>query len=315
MSASIKGSIGVAIEAAIEQATGVGSSVQASTAQSGASFDHAACVTLADGRRFFVKCGPESAYERFLAEAAGLIALGEPGILRVPRWARAGMDTGSNQAFIVMEAIARGDEQSSVDVRWRRLGHQLAEHHRITRGSRFGFDHDNHCGATPQPNPWIEEGVAFWRDQRLGFQLRLARENGVADDAMLRAADRLLGRLDSLLDPDDEPSLIHGDLWVGNVIVDAGAIVDPTVTGPSVDGPAVIDPAVHYGHREAELAMCHLFGGFAPAFFDAYAESFPLPADADARRPIFTLYHLLNHLNLFGISYRDACMAAMDRFT
>lgn len=283
-----------AVESTIEMATGKVARVRSRRVLGGASFDRAECWHLDDGRRFFVKHGAASASARFVGEAAGLRALAEPGVLRVPRWATSGVDASGDRAFIVMEMI---DHQSGGDDPWRRLGRLLAEHHRATVGTRFGFTVDNHCGATPQPNPWTRDSVAFWRDHRLGHQLDLARRNGIADPTLLEAAEGLLARLDSLLDPDAVPCLIHGDLWSGNVIVDAT--------------PAVIDPAAYYGDREAELAMCQLFGGFPPAFWNAYAEVWPLPREAEERRPIFTLYHLLNHLNLFGIGYRDSCMAIL----
>lgn len=295
-----------AIEAAIA-ATGEGeASIASSDAVAGTSFDRATVLTLRDQRRFFVKLAPLSAARRFAAEAEGLRALAEPGILRLPRWVVAGADAAAGDAFIAMEAIPRGDREA---VAWASLGEQLAEHHRQTLDERFGFSVDNHCGATPQPNAWQPDGTSFWRLRRLGHQLQLARENGVADAELSRAGDRLLARLDDFLDPQAVACLIHGDLWSGNVIVDAS----PSADGEDC-GPAVVDPAVYFGDREAELAMCRLFGGFPPAFFDAYEAVWPLPPEAGERQPIFTLYHLLNHLNLFGSGYRHACLEILRRF-
>lgn len=293
-----------AVEAAISQATGTAAQLRSQAAAGGTSFDRAAVLTLEDGRTVFVKLAPASAADRFAGEAAGLAALAAPGILRVPRWAAAAVEAVSDQAFIVMPAISRGRASEGA---WPALGNGLAEHHRACRGDRFGFAADNHCGATPQPNAWNRDGVAFWRHQRLGHQLERARASGLADRALSRAGDRLLGRLDELLDAAAEPCLIHGDLWSGNLIVDAS-------DDDEARGPAVVDPAVYFGDREAELAMCHLFGGFPPSFFAAYEAAWPLPAGASERRPIFTLYHLLNHLNLFGIGYRSACMEILRRF-
>lgn len=288
----------VAVAEAVAIATGASPCLVSVVLASGTSFDQAAFLSLGDGSRWFVKLAPLIALGRFEGEAAGLRALAEPGILRVPHTAVAGALPGvrrakAGRAFVAMEAIAR--DRPAVDA-WSLLGRQLAEHHRSTRRDRFGFDRDNHCGATPQPNPWTPDGIAFWRHQRLGHQLRLAEAAGRADAALSRAVHAVLDQLDDLLDADEPACLLHGDLWFGNVLVDA------------VGGPAVIDPAAYWGHREAELAMADLFGGFPSDFFAAYDAAWPLRDGAAERRDVFALYHLLNHLNLFGSGYYDRCL-------
>ncbi len=292
-----------AVAEAIAAETGASKGVERVSLAGGTSFDRAVFLTLDDGDRWFVKLASVGALDRFEGEAAGLRALAEPGVLRVPARACSGTAQVCEQAngrhpdgghaFVAMEAIARG---RPVEEAWSRLGRQLAEHHRATRRDRFGFDRDNHCGATPQPNPWTTDGIAFWREHRLGHQLRLAETRGCADAALSRAVRGVMDRLDERLDPAEAACLIHGDLWSGNVLVDA------------VGGPAVVDPAAYWGHREAELAMAHLFGGFPAAFFAAYDSAWPLAAGAVERREIFVLYHLLNHLNLFGSAYYDRCL-------
>ncbi len=143
----------------------------------------------------------------------------------------------------------------------------------------------------------------FWRSHRLGFQLRLAREHGVSDDELDRLGDRLMDRLDAWIDLSDEPAcLLHGDLWGGNYLSDENG------------DPVLIDPAVYYGHREADLAMTRIFGGFEPAFYRAYEDEWPLPPGSEDRLPLYELYHLLNHLNLFGRSYRGRCVGILRRY-
>lgn len=255
-------------------------------------------VELADGRRLFVKSDSGVPDDLFAREAEGLAALAAPGVLRVPRDPLPGRAGGT--LFLVMEAISAGRPGPGF---FAGFGRRLAALHRATAGRRFGFAHDNYLGGTPQPNPWSDDGAAFFRDQRLGHQLRLARRRGRSDPELDRLGDRLLDRLHRWLDLPGEPAcLLHGDLWSGNFLADdAGA-------------PALVDPAAHYGHREADLAMTRLFGGFSPAFHAAYDEAWPLAAGHPERLPLYQLYHLLNHLNLFGAGYRAQCLAILRRY-
>jgi fructosamine-3-kinase len=191
----------------------------------------------------------------------------------------------AGQAFLVLEYLdLRGHGDAA------RLGEQLAQLHRMPQ-PRFGWTRDNWIGTTPQPNVWQDDWIAFWREQRLGFQLRLAAQNGYGG-ALQRDGERLLARLDSLFDAYvPVPSLLHGDLWGGN-------------HGYLADGaPVIFDPALYVGDRECDLAMSELFGGYAPEFYAAYRASWPLDAGYGARKTLYNLYHILNHANLFGGSY------------
>jgi fructosamine-3-kinase len=227
-----------------------------------------------------------------------LAALGE---VRVPRDPVTGGGEGGVPPFLVMEAITSGRPGPGFSADF---GRRLARLHRATRGGRFGFPHDNYLGSTPQPNEWSADGCEFFRRRRLGHQLALAHANGLADRELSRLGERLLERLDRWLDLRGEPAcLLHGDLWGSNYLIDeAGA-------------PVLIDPAAYYGHREADLAMTHLFGGFDAAFYAGYEEEWPLAPGHDERLPIYELYHLLNHLNLFGTGYRGRCLAILRRYT
>ncbi|MCB9554540.1 MAG: fructosamine kinase family protein [Deltaproteobacteria bacterium] len=271
--------------------------VVAAHAQGGGCINRAVLLDLDDGTRIFVKSNADAPSQMFAAEAAGLRALGNADCLRVPEVIGHGRAAGAD--FIVLEAIAPGRPSGAF---FANFGECFAELHRQTQADRAGFDHDNYIGSTPQQNAWTADWVRFFGEHRLRFQLRLAAEQGLADRSMLALGDRLIDRLAELLDDGERPCLLHGDLWSGNYLCDS-------------DGAAVlIDPACYYGRREADLAMTRLFGGFPEAFYRAYQGVWPLVAGAETRCEIYQLYHLLNHLNLFGSSYRQSCMTILERY-
>ena len=213
---------------------------------------------------------------RIAAEAEGLAALRAAGA-RVP--ALIGHRTQGNQAVLELERLELG---SSGD--YGALARMLAAVHR-SETDRYGWPGDNYIGATPQLNGWSTDWVEFWRERRLRPQLELAARNGFALDCgfLLQSLGKLIGHR-------PPASLLHGDLWSGNAGFHRGA-------------PVLFDPAVYYGDREADLAMTELFGGFPREFYAAYEEAYPLPAGYAQRKRLYNLYHLLNHLNLFGGGY------------
>ncbi|MDX1593989.1 MAG: fructosamine kinase family protein [Gammaproteobacteria bacterium] len=245
-----------------------------------------------DAGRFFVKLHAAAQSAMFAAEAAGLEALAAADAVRVPVPVCRG--TAGDRAFLVLEHLdLRGGDRDSAA----RLGRDLAALH-ATTADAFGWDRDNTLGSTPQPNGRDADWVRFWRERRLGHQLDLAASRG----HRFRGADRLLDRLDALLAGHaPEPSLLHGDLWGGNW----AALADGT--------PVVFDPAVYHGDREADLAMTELFGGFDPAFHAAYREAAPLDDGYPLRRDLYNLYHVLNHVNLFGGGYAGQAQRLVDR--
>jgi fructosamine-3-kinase len=233
--------------------------------------------------------------EMFEAEAAGLALLASAKAVRVPTvYAHGAAQPGGAPAFVFMEWIARGSRYAApLDQRTAgaALGRQLAALHRVTAPA-YGLDHGNYCGATPQDNRWLPTWIEFYGQRRLGFQMELAGRQGLMTKERRRRLERLISRLDRWIDESAcQPCLLHGDLWGGNWLVDAAG------------QPVLIDPAVYYGDREAELAMCRLFGGFPADFYAAYDASWPPAAGRDERTPLYQLYHLLNHLNLFGEGY------------
>lgn len=227
------------------------------------------------------------------AEAQGLAALREAHTLSVPACIDcAVVDDAAYLALEWIEFVAPAPRDHAA------LGRGLAALHRIT-GPAFGWPHDNWLGATPQHNRASPDWCGFWREQRLRPQLDWAGSRGLPRSAVCDGR-RLLDGLDALLGAHrPAASLLHGDLWGGNWGVSrAGRVY-------------VFDPAVHYGDREAELAMTELFGGFAPEFYGAYAEAWPLDGGAASRRELYALYHLLNHFNLFGRAYEARCCASL----
>lgn len=241
-------------------------------------------LDAADGP-VFLKTGPASSYEMFSAEAEGLAELAAADAIRVPEVVAFGV--AGDTAYAAFEWLDFGRPGPDTE---RKLGERLAALHRTTR-QRFGWHRDNTIGATPQTNTPSADWIAFWREHRLGYQLALAARNGYAG-ALQREGARLMERLPGLfVTYTPQPSLLHGDLWSGNAAFDqAGA-------------PVVFDPAVYYGDREADLAMTELFGGFSAEFYAAYRETWPLDAGYAVRRDLYNLYHVLNHLNLFGGGY------------
>lgn len=292
-----------AVESLIHEATGQAAKIVTERPVSGGCINDSRLLDLADGRCFFLKSNPSPLPGLFEREAEGLAALAASGTLRVPRPLGAGGGDGV-LPFLVLETIETGTPGRGF---FADFGRRFAELHRAEaprgpNGEAYGFDSDNYLGATPQQNSWQADGCELWRRHRLGTQLELARRKGLCNRELDQLGDRLLERLDHWLGELQEPaSLLHGDLWSGNYLV-------------STDGePVLIDPAVYCGPREADLAMTMLFGGFDRSFYEAYEHTWPLPPGSAERLEIFKLYHLLNHLNLFGVGYRESCLAILRR--
>ena len=272
-----------AIAAAISQATGRRFEFAAHVPTSGGYINRTLRIEGKDGRNFFLKLNEVQQYPVLRSEVAGIETIAATSTLRVPCIITHG--TTDAHSYLVLEYLElqpRGDAS--------KLGEQLASMHRHT-SARFGFEHDNHIGATRQPNAWMDDWIAFFRERRLGFQLQLAREKNLGG-RLITLEDRLLEALPRFfVDHQPAPSLLHGDLWGGK----HAYLADGT--------PVIFDPAVYYGDRECDLAMTELFGGFSRDFYTAYRASFPLDVGYPMRRDLYNLYHILNHANMFGGSY------------
>ena len=281
------------VESAITRETGETARLSHYSPCHGGSINESYRIELADGRIFFLKRNKRSAScpGMFELEFKALALLYESSTVRIPR------PLVYADEFIVMEWFSEGAPAAD----WQsRLGQGLAQLHRSTRSARFGFESDNYLGTTLQPNNWSDSWLEFWQSRRLGFQLELFSQNTGRDDPLLKQGQRLLERLDRFLSEVDEPPvLLHGDLWSGNAAA--------TENGE----PIIYDPASYYGHREAEIAMMRMFGGFSGECEAAYAEEWPLAPGSEERIRLYRLYHELNHLNLFGRSYYDSCMSTI----
>jgi fructosamine-3-kinase len=228
----------------------------------------------------------------FEAEALALGEIAATRTLRVPGVLAYGAADGA--AFLLLEWIELADAGD-----WAAAGRQLAGLHGVLQASH-GWPRDNTVGASPQVNTPSADWAQFFRERRLRPQFRIARNNGHARLAALEetacgASDALLGR------HAPAPSLLHGDLWRGNLAFDRSG------------APVVFDPATYHGDAETDLAMTRLFGGFPEHFYRAYAEARPPTAGADGRLPLYQLYHVLNHANLFGGGYAAQAKSMMER--
>ena len=258
----------------------------------GGCINNGARLETESGTSFFLKTNTSVPVDMFAREAEGLAELKKANGPRVPEpllW---------DVEFILLEDLRPAKRAAD---HWETLGRQLAQLHQKVN-PKFGFAHDNYLGTTLQPNPWTDDGYEFFAEHRLGYQTRLARDNNLLTNSEASAINKLANRLLQLVPP-QPASLIHGDLWGGNAISDERG------------QPAIIDPAAHYGWAEAELGMTALFGGFPQAFYSAYVEARTLDIGWADRLPIYNLYQLLNHLNLFGASYHDQVMAIVRHFS
>ena len=277
--------------------------IQGSLSISGGDINKAFKLTLSDGTEIFMKTNSLKNASFFTAEAAGLMALASTKAIGLPRILGTGTDEARGFSFLLLDMI-----RGSAKVRdyWETLGHELAALHSsdcsaLSGGERYGFGGDNYIGMSPQINKPLDSWVDFFRENRLEPQFKKAEGCFGSED--MKRIHSLLERLDSLLIEPAYPSLLHGDLWGGNVI-----------TGN--DGKAwLIDPAVYVGHREVDIAMTELFGGFSGSFYEAYNEAAPFEPGYEERLELYNLYQLLNHLNMFGGSYLSSVLGTIRRFT
>ena len=274
------------------------SPVRGSRALSGGDINQAFALSLADGRQVFLKANAAAPRDMFPAEARGLDWLASAGALRVPKVIAVSAADDMGPSYLVLELITPGPPAGDFH---ETLGRGLAALHR-SGAPRFGLDHDNFIGRLPQSNQLVAgDWASFYRARRLEPQLKLAVDRGRASPRLRLGMERLLDSLPALVGPAEPPSRLHGDLWGGNLMcADDG-------------GPCLFDPAVYGGHREMDLAMMRLFGGFAGRTFDAYQEAAPLAEGHADRVPLFQLYPLLVHMNMFGGSYLGSVEGALDQ--
>lgn len=265
----------------------LGAKVSALRSVSGGDVNQALCATLSDGSKAFVKTQALAPRDFFACEADGLAWLAAARAVRIPRVLAATEATEGVPAFLALEWIEPGAPARDHD---EQLGRALAALHR-SGATNFGYVRDNFLATLPQTNVPMDTWPAFYATLRLQPLAVQAVKRGLIDGETMRELDGVCARIDVLCGPSEPPSRLHGDLWGGNALIGS-------------DGaPVLIDPAVYGGHREVDLAMMRLFGGFNARVFDAYAEAFPLSEGHERRVPLYQLYPLLAHVCLFGDSY------------
>ena len=261
---------------------------------SGGDINDAYRVELDSGATHFVKANAAAPEGMFEAEADGLEWLAEARALQIPEVIAVGT---ADVAFVVLQHLAPAPRRPDFDDT---LGSGLAALHRAG-APHFGHRRDNFIGTLPQDNTREADWTTFYWCRRLEPMLRRARDAGAMSRSLTSRFNRLQHVLHERVGPTETPARLHGDLWGGNLH-----------TGP--DGqPWLIDPAVYGGHREVDLSMMRLFGGFSSNVFRAYNEAFPLAPEFDERVPLYQLYPLLVHVNLFGGSYVDQASRALDQ--
>jgi fructosamine-3-kinase len=282
------------IEAAISSSTNQEAEFLNTKIARGGCINDSRIVTLKDQRQFFIKTHSQAEIfpGLFETEFQALNLLAKPDLIHIPKPIIYADD------FIVMDVFKEGAPAKD----WQeQMGRRLAQLHKATQRKQFGFEENNYIGTTKQINNWSDSWVGFWREQRLGYQLTLFSNKTSKDDPLLKIGQKLIDKLDLIIGNINEPAvLLHGDLWSGNAAANEKG------------EPVIFDPASYYGHREAEIGMMRLFGGFGSKCEAAYAEVWPLEDGSEQRITLYRLYHELNHLNLFGSSYYQTCLSTID---
>ena len=239
-----------------------------------------------DHQKFFIKSNRADLSEMFVAEVEGLNALNAAQAFRIPEVICHGSD--SNNAWLVLEYLPLGGPGAR---NFALAGEKLALQHQSSQ-RLFGWHRDNTIGSSPQVNNPEKNWSTFWKQHRLGYQLKLASSHGYHGEVITVCED-LIERCDAFFDHDPKAALLHGDLWSGNLSFD------------DKGQPVIYDPAVYYGDAEADIAMTELFGGFGNDFYQAYNQVSPIDSGYRSRKRLYNLYHILNHMNLFGGGYQQ----------
>ncbi|WP_037316313.1 fructosamine kinase family protein [Salegentibacter sp. Hel_I_6] len=250
-------------------------------------------LITSDSGKYVIKLNSAEKFPgMFEAEKAGLQALQEPKVIDVPNVLRVGeIDKTS---YLLLEFKESAAKSSNF---WADFGKQMAALHKNT-SEEFGFHQDNYIGSLPQRNNAKSSAADFYISERLEPQIKLATEKGYDLDI----GKSFFSNISAIIS-DEKPALIHGDLWGGNYLVNANG------------DPCLIDPATAFAPREMDLAMMKLFGGFDKELFEVYQEEFPLVSGLEERIPLWQLYYLLVHLNLFGAGYRPQVASIIKQFS
>ena len=266
--------------------TKLGEKIKSMSSLSSGCISNAYRLTTSEGSNYLLKHHPGFSYDMFEKEANGLKELAKPNTIRIPEVLSVDKD------YILLEFISSGSKNKNFS---EDFGRRFAEMHKYT-SNEYGFYENNYIGSNPQSNIPDEKEkqkwVNFYFNKRILYQLELAEKLGNSTPDLRKGISKLEEKIEEIIGNSEEsPSLLHGDLWSGNFMVDENGEV------------VLIDPAVYYGHREADLGMTKLFGGFSSEFYKSYNKAYPLKDGYDYRENIYKLYHVLNHLNLFGGGY------------
>lgn len=264
---------------------------------SGGCINNAFKIILNNKKSLFLKFNFNSSNDMFIKEAHGLAELRKAAAIRIPEVLL------FDSFFLLIEFIESGEKLKNF---YEDFGRKFAQLHKFTQ-SEFGFYEDNFIGSNPQKNIAGDSEKTDWTkfffNKRILFQYKLAEKNGYASSELKKGIFALENKIEKILEGSSEPpSLLHGDLWGGNYLIDENG------------EPCLIDPAVYYGHREADLAMTKLFGGFNDNFYKSYNEIYPLSEGYSYRENIYKLYHILNHLNLFGSGYYSHAISLIKSY-
>ncbi|MEN8225451.1 MAG: fructosamine kinase family protein [Bacteroidota bacterium] len=283
------------VSALLSARTGTSTEIIGASSLSGGSINDAFQIETNSGN-YFLKYNQASAYPgMFEQEAKGLALLQEAKEIRVPGLIASG--EAGKHSFLLLEYL---DSAVKTKDFWEKFGRELAALHKHSSDT-FGLDHDNYIGSLKQYNSPHSSWLDFFREERLIVQMEMAGKAGLMRPHLRQSFERLFNKLDEIF-PIEPPSLIHGDLWSGNYMVDDKGQA------------CIIDPAVYYGFREMDIGMSRLFGVFGSAFYDSYHESWPMAPGWRERVEICNLYPLMVHVNLFGAGYLGSVESILMRF-
>ena len=267
-------------------------------------------IELSNGVDIFMKANEKDNVDFFVQEANNLEAISKTNSIGTPEVVALGTDNGEDvgYSFLLLKYVP---EDNKTNLFWENLARSLAIMHKaeterflpkdkLAKGCKFGFLQDNYIGRTKQINTPTKSWIEFFRDNRLLPQFKLAQKYFENDE--IKNFEKLIDNISDFLIEPEKPSLLHGDLWSGNVLCGKN------------ETPYLIDPACYVGHPEADIAMTELFGGFNPVFYSVYKEEGLLQDDYVSRRDLYNLYHVLNHVNLFGQSYLGAAKAIIKKY-
>lgn len=270
----------------------IGQKITNAKSLSGGSIANAQAITFADGNKLFLKFG-SFAKKTFKSEAIGLKELAKTQVIRIPEIINVTKD------YLLLEHIEQGMPDNNFHSSF---GKQLANLHKYT-SDQYGFHSDNFIGTTPQINTYKNSWASFYFENRLLFQYKLLEEKKLASKELTKLISLLENKIDTIIgNAEEPPCLIHGDLWVGNYLID------------KYSKPVLIDPAVCYAHRELDLSMTMLFGEFPQSFYKSYNQTYPLQEGWEERIDIYKLYHTLNHYNIFGGGYGNQSIEILKKY-